>query len=131
MINLEHFRLKEVTFIMKTLISIEQAANLLGLSVTTLRRGVASGRFPHTRANLEGGKLLFDADLLQQVIQRELYASIKHTHRGFSEADEPVQPRSALADLFKTSEDPTEAQIQQDVAFGYEPSNNNASSSFI
>jgi len=114
---------------MSKLISITQASELTGLSVTTIRRRIASGSLPYTRANAQQGKLLFDAELLQQVLRQEVYNNL----RGCSMEDdvqEQAQPTSYLASLFKPSDDPVQAQAEQDARFGYQPRNTNASASF-
>ena len=43
---------------MSKFIGIKEASELRGLSVTTLRRGVHSGRLPAIRANKAQGKIL-------------------------------------------------------------------------
>ncbi len=65
------------TTIMSILISITEAAQLTGISVSSLRRGVHSGRFPVTRANLKTGKLLFNVELLQEVLRQEAYSNLR------------------------------------------------------
>lgn len=64
---------------MTRLISIHEASHQTGLSVTTLRRGVASGRFPATRAgaNHSLGKIMFDPELLAQVLRNEVLSNIR------------------------------------------------------
>ena len=58
--------------------SISETSRLTGLSVTSLRRGVHSRRFPHIRVGgTSRGKLLFDLQALAQVLADEAYASIQ------------------------------------------------------
>lgn len=83
---------------MNKLVNIREAANLTGLSFYALRLGVKSGRFPVTRAGSSSGKLLFDPDLLQQVLRQELTANIRFEDED--EAPELVE-RSYLAGLFQ------------------------------
>lgn len=82
---------------MTKFIGIQEAAELTGLSVTTLRRGVRSGRFPAIRANRSQGKILFHPEALSQVLRQEALDNlVKPT--GFEEEKE--EPRSYLASLF-------------------------------
>jgi len=109
---------------MSQLINILQAAKLCGLSVTTLRRCVANKSIPYTRANTATAqsKLLFDPGLLLQALKSEVMANL-------STCDTP--PKSSyLANLFKPSSDPTEAEAERNANFGYAPINSNKSGSF-
>lgn len=59
---------------------ITETSKLLGLSVTALRRGARSGRFPHIRSgggNNPRGKLLFDLRAVAQVLAEEAYTSMQ------------------------------------------------------
>ncbi|MDF2537146.1 MAG: hypothetical protein K0S76_167 [Herbinix sp.] len=56
---------------------ITEISRLTGISVTTLRRGAHSGRFPHIRLNnIPRGKLLFDLQAVEQVLGTEAQASM-------------------------------------------------------
>lgn len=58
--------------------NISETSHLTGLSITTLRRGVRSGRFPHVRVGgTPRGKLLFDLQSLAQVLADEAYSSMQ------------------------------------------------------
>ncbi len=58
---------------------IVEISRLTGISVTTLRRGVHSGRFPHIRlGNTPRGKLLFDLQQVAQVLATEAQESMNH-----------------------------------------------------
>ena len=106
---------------MSKLVSITQAAELTGISVTSLRRGVASGRLPALRANSQAGKLLFDPNLLMQVLRQEACNNIRSCNMG-DDTQEPVEASntSCLAGLFKQSED---TDAERDILFGYERRN--------
>jgi len=52
-------------------VSIVEAARLTGLSVTTLRRGYRSGRFPAVRAGEGLGKFLFDVSQIERALRFE------------------------------------------------------------
>ncbi|CDX01527.1 Hypothetical protein DPCES_1640 [Desulfitobacterium hafniense] len=45
-------------------------------------------------------------------------------------AQEPSQPRSYLANLFKVPADPTDAEVERAKHFGYTPRNTGANGSF-
>lgn len=87
---------------MSKFIGIKEASELTGLSVTTLRRGVHSGRFPAIRANSSQGKILFAPEGILQVLRQEALDNLlKPT--GFEdevEKKEKEEPRSYLASLF-------------------------------
>ena len=56
---------------------ITTTAKQIGLSVTSLRRGARSGRFPHIRQNNNPrGKILFDLQALTLVLASEAQASV-------------------------------------------------------
>lgn len=58
---------------------IHEISRLTGLSVTTLRRGAHSGRFPHLRLNNNPkGKMLFNLQEIAQVLATETQASMHH-----------------------------------------------------
>ena len=58
-------------------LTVKQTAQTSGLSEYTLRRGIASGRFPHIRTNGPGkGRILIDLDLLGQQLEQEAKDSI-------------------------------------------------------
>lgn len=91
---------------MARLISIQEASNLTGLSVTTLRRGVASGRLPATRANKSMGKIMFDPDLLAQVLRNELYSNIRNgggwksfEEKNYDESFEPNDTETTMRNV--------------------------------
>ena len=83
---------------MSKFIGIKEAAELTGLSVTTLRRGVHSGRFPAIRANKSQGKILFSTEALLQILRQEALNNLLNP-TGFEE-EEKGEPRSHLASLF-------------------------------
>jgi hypothetical protein len=56
---------------------ISEISRLTGLSVTTLRRGARSGRFPHVReGDIPRGKLLFNLQEITQVLATEAQNSM-------------------------------------------------------
>ena len=58
---------------------IHEISRLTGISVTTLRRGAHSGRFPHIRlGNTPRGKMLFSLQAIAQVLATEAQASMHH-----------------------------------------------------
>jgi hypothetical protein len=63
---------------------LREAAAIVGLTVSELRCGAISGRYPHMRLGASGrGKMLFDLDLLEQAIKARMMANVV--------ADEPSQ----------------------------------------
>ena len=84
---------------MSKFIGIKEAAELTGLSVTTLRRGVHSGRLPAIRANKAQGKILFSTEALLQVLRQEALNNLLNP-TGFEDEEEKEEPRSHLASLF-------------------------------
>lgn len=86
--------IKKVRFI-----SIDEAAKITGISITTLRRGVQTGRFPATRVGAGQSKILFDEQLLLQTLRNEALGNV---------TDE--QPRSYLASLFQKPADEDEVK---------------------
>jgi len=116
---------------MSKLVSITDLSKEIGLSVTSIRRGVASKRFPATRANTENGKLLFDLELIQQILRQEVYSNLRNCDMDAAiEEPEPKRTTSYLAGLFPTSSDPVIAQAEQDIRFGYTPMHTNTNGSF-
>lgn len=119
---------------MSRLVTINQLVEITGLGVSTIRRRVAAGTLPYTRANTSTkvGKLLFDAELVQEILRQELIRNLKGCNMG----DEPKEPTpentSYLASLFKVPEDisEAEAEAERDARFGYEPRNTVKSASF-
>ena len=85
---------------MSEFIGIKEASELTGLSVTTLRRGVHSGRFPAIRANSSQGKILFAPEGLLQVLRQEALDNLLKPTGFEDEAEEKEEPRSYLASLF-------------------------------
>lgn len=75
-------------------IGIQEASALTGLSLTTLRRGVESGRFLAIKSGGDKGRYLFDEALLLKTLQDEALGRVKNDER-----------RSYLASLFKDDED--------------------------
>ena len=63
-------------FIMAKRVGIAEAAEALGLSITTIRRGYKSGRFPGIRSGEGVGKLLFDVEQLERILEKESWASV-------------------------------------------------------
>jgi len=99
---------------MSRLITIRQASELSGLSVTTLRRRVSASTLPYTRANTatQRGKILFDADLLMDALKNEIVGNL-------NACDPPTPKPSELSQLFKPSSDPWEADAERNKNFGY------------
>lgn len=85
---------------MSKFIGIKEASELTGLSVTTLRRGVHSGRFPAIRANSSQGKILFAPEGLLQVLRQEALDNLLKPTGFEDEAEEKEEARSYLASLF-------------------------------
>jgi hypothetical protein len=54
----------------------------------------------------------------------------KASNSNNTNAQEQTQPRSLLADLFKTPSDPVQAEAERDARFGRTPRNTNANGSF-
>jgi hypothetical protein len=75
-------------------ISIQEASEITGLSETTLRRGVETGRFLAIKSGGDSGKFLFDEAMLLKVLQDEALGRVKNDER-----------RSYLASLFKDDDD--------------------------
>ena len=75
-------------------IGIQEASELTNLSVTVLREGVKSGRFPAIKSGGKAGKYLFDEAMLLKVLQDEALGRVKDDER-----------RSYLASLFKDDDD--------------------------
>jgi len=75
-------------------IGIQEASALTGLSETTLRRGVETGRFLAIKSGGDSGKFLFDEAMLLKVLQDEALGRVKNDER-----------RSYLASLFKDDDD--------------------------
>ena len=75
-------------------IGIQEASALTGLSETTLRRGVETGRFLAIKSGGDSGKFLFDEAMLLKVLQDEALGRVKDSKR-----------RSYLASLFKDDDD--------------------------
>jgi hypothetical protein len=75
-------------------IGIQEASALTGLSLTTLRRGVESGRFLAIKSGGDKGRYLFDEALLLKTLQDEALGRVKDDER-----------RSYLASLFKDDDD--------------------------
>lgn len=59
-------------------VDIHEISRLTGISVTTLRRGAKSKRFPHIRLNNSNprSKMLFDLEGVAQVLATEAQASM-------------------------------------------------------
>lgn len=75
-------------------IGIQEASALTGLSETTLRRGVETGRFLAIKSGGDSGKFLFDEAMLLKVLQDEALGRVKNDER-----------RSYLASLFKDDDE--------------------------
>lgn len=84
-------------------IGIQEAADITGLSVTTLYRGVQEGRFPVVRTATDAGKILFDEQMLLETLRSEALDSVKSR-----------ETKSYLARLFKKEED---EEINQSASF--------------
>lgn len=58
---------------------IQETSKIIGLSVTSLRKGYRSGRFPYIRAEKDNphSKIFFDIEQLKQVLAAEAKASIR------------------------------------------------------
>ena len=84
-------------------IGIQEASALTGLSETTLRRGVETGRFLAIKSGGDSGKFLFDEAMLLKVLQDEALGRVKNDER-----------RSYLASLFEDEED---EEINQSASF--------------
>ena len=111
---------------MSRLVTINQLVEITGLGVSTIRRRVAAGTLPYTRANTstKAGKLLFDAELVQLILRNEVYSHLKGCDMGDmidTQEPEPKETTSYLASLFKPS-DPWEAAAERDANFGYQKS---------
>ena len=53
-------------------IDIKEVSRSVGLSVTSIRRGIRTGRFPYIRSgSTPRGKLLFDLDKIFKVLETE------------------------------------------------------------
>lgn len=117
---------------MSKLIPIVELAKITGLSVVSIRKRVAAGTIPYTRANTntKSGKLLFNAELVQEVLRQEVISNLKGCSMD-SETEEPTpENTSYLASLFKPSADPWEADAEKDLNFGYTPRNTVPKGSF-
>ena len=75
-------------------IGIQEASEITGLSETTLRKGVESGRFLAIKSGGKAGKYLFDEAMLLKVLQDEALGRVKDSKR-----------RSYLASLFKDDDE--------------------------
>jgi predicted DNA-binding transcriptional regulator AlpA len=84
------------------LVSITELATLTGLSISSIRRRIAAGTLPYTRANSQSGKIMFDPELIQQVLRQEAYANLKSCTMDDPEPES--EPLSYLASLFKESD---------------------------
>lgn len=80
-------------------IGIQEASDITGLSETTLRKGVESGRFLAIKSGGKAGKYLFDEAMLLKVLQDEALGRVKNDER-----------RSYLASLFKDDDDEINSQ---------------------
>ena len=116
---------------MSKLITIAELSKITGLGVTTIRRRVAAGTLPYTRANAKSGKLLFNEELVQLALRNEVYSHLKGCDMGdMIDTKEPKEPTSYLANLFKEPSDITDAEAARDERFGYTPRNIIKSASF-
>ena len=104
---------------MTKFIDIKEAAELTGLSVPTLRRGVHSGRFPAIRANRSQGKILFATEALLQILTQEALNNLLKPTGFEAEKEDKKEPRSYLAGLFD--------DIPSQLSDGYNNSNNKQS----
>lgn len=96
---------------MRRLITLKEASELTGLSITSLRRGIHSGRFPAVRANTSQGKLLINEELLQEVLRNEAINNLRNCNMGKDTPEPKAQPRSYLADLFKDDDMEKELKV--------------------
>lgn len=64
-------------------IGIKQAAEITGLSVWELRTGFNNGRYPGFRVGQGTGRIIFDADMLNNRIEALMQANVRR--------DEPAQ----------------------------------------
>lgn len=113
-------------------VTIQQASELCGLSVTTIRRRVTQGTLPALRVNTSMGKLLFDPDQLMGVLRKESISNLRdhrtkddrkpkytctEAHKGFEEDRTGIHTEPApavpeityLAGLLKQSNASVEA----------------------
>ena len=60
---------------MRKVLTIKETAVATGLAIHELRQGARSGKYPAMRAGGPNGKLLFDAELLEQAITRIMLAN--------------------------------------------------------
>lgn len=81
------------------LVSITELATLTGLSVSSIRRRLSASTLPYTRTNSQYGKIMFDPELVQQVLRQEAYANLKSCTMDDPEPES--EPLSYLASLFK------------------------------
>lgn len=112
---------------MSKLITIAELAKITGLGVTTIRRRIKAGTLPYTRSNnnTKVGKLLFDAELVQNTLRNEAYGHLKGCDMGnMIDTQEPKEQAGYLANLFKEPSDITDAEAARDERFGYTPRNN-------
>ncbi|WP_058486882.1 MerR family transcriptional regulator [Defluviitalea phaphyphila] len=82
-------------------IGIQEASDITGLSLTTLRRGVESGRFLAIKSGGDKGRYLFDEALLLKTLQDEALSRVKNDER-----------RSYLASLFKDDDEADDSKPQ-------------------
>lgn len=115
---------------MSKLVYITQLLEITGLSVSTIRRRISNHNLPYTRANSQtGGKLLFDAELIMQLLKQEIYSNFCNYNMDGDTQEAESQNTSYLANLLKPPADPVEAAAERDKNFGY-PVNTNISGSF-
>ncbi len=83
------------------LVSITELATLTGLSVSSIRRRLSAGTLPYTRTNSQYGKIMFDPELIQQVLRQEAYGNLKSCSMDDLEPEIESKRLSYLASLFK------------------------------
>lgn len=117
---------------MSKLITIVELSKITGLGVCTIRKRVAAGTLPYTRANTstKAGKLLFNAELVQEVLRQEVISNLKGCNMGEDTSEPTPENTSYLGSLFKPSADPWEADAEKDLNFGYTPRNTIPKGSF-
>lgn len=60
---------------MRRVVKLAEAAEQTGLTPWELRQGARAGRYPHIRSGGERGTILFDMDLLEESITRQMLAN--------------------------------------------------------
>jgi len=61
--------------LLRKVVKLTEAAKQTGLSTWELRQGAKAGRYPHLRSGGARGTILFDLDLLNESITRQMLAN--------------------------------------------------------